>query len=82
MLSVFHENLDYSASDRGDLVKELHRFNDADRLAGVDDVSTLAKAVSPNRGRNTQRADNGRFMVREYCCAGAGVAAAVEFALP
>src|SRR4051794_36577572 len=57
-LSVLRVDLDDGAADLGlDLVHQLHRFDDAERLPGADDGADVDEGRRVRRGRAIERAD-------------------------
>src|SRR5436853_5217293 len=61
-LAVFHQHRLHHAGGVGlDLIHELHRLDDADRLAFLDALAHLDKGLGVGRGRTVKGADHGGF---------------------
>src|SRR5581483_1372723 len=61
-LTVFHEDRFHDAAGVGfDLIHELHRLDDADRLALLDRLANLDEGLGIGRGRPVEGADHGRL---------------------
>src|SRR5207342_224359 len=60
-LTALHQDLDHGAGDVGfDRVEHLHRFNDAQSLAGLDRLADGDEGGLVRRGRRVEGADHRR----------------------